>query len=36
LGPLTLTDSGSIDTVTPDGTAMGCLPIRDISQPHQT
>src|SRR5258708_37113807 len=34
LGPLTRTDSGSIETVTPEGTGMGCLPIRDISSPH--
>ncbi len=29
LGPLTRTDSGSIVTVTPAGTGMGCLPILD-------
>src|SRR4051794_21996293 len=28
LGPLTRTSSGSIDTVTPDGTGMGFLPMR--------
>src|SRR3954471_5489343 len=32
-GPLTRTTSGSIVTVTPVGTGMGCLPIRDISSP---
>src|SRR5947209_18367764 len=32
-GPLTVTRSGSIATVTPDGTAMGCLPIRDMALP---
>src|ERR1700689_995738 len=31
LGPLTLTISGSIATVTPEGTGMGCLPILDIA-----
>src|ERR1700722_46566 len=31
LGPFTRTDSGSIETVTPAGTGMGCLPILDIS-----
>src|SRR5580692_7560820 len=31
LGPFTRTDSGSIATVTPAGTGMGCLPILDIS-----
>ena len=31
-GPFTLTDSGSIETVTPDGTGIGCLPILDISR----
>src|SRR3954470_2457768 len=31
-GPLTRTTSGSIETVTPLGTAMGCFPIRDISK----
>src|SRR5207248_9957724 len=30
LGPFTVTRSGSIATVTPLGTAVGCLPIRDI------
>src|SRR4051794_5018212 len=30
LGPLTRTSSGSIDTVTPEGTGMGFLPIRDM------
>src|SRR3954453_14793955 len=30
-GPLTRTSSGSIVTVTPLGTGMGCFPIRDIS-----
>jgi hypothetical protein len=30
LGPFTRTDSGSIATVTPAGTGMGCLPILDI------
>src|SRR5260370_38994216 len=34
LGPLTRTDSGSIETVTPEGTGMGCLPMRHISSPH--
>src|ERR1700684_675872 len=33
LGPLTVTRSGSIATVTPAGTVMGCLPIRDIERP---
>src|SRR5437588_5947958 len=32
-GPLTVTRSGSIETVTPPGTGMGCLPIRDIALP---
>ena len=32
LGPFTRTDSGSIATVTPAGTGMGCLPILDISR----
>ena len=32
-GPLTRTVSGSIATVTPDGTAIGCLPILDIRSP---
>src|SRR3954468_8283343 len=32
-GPLTRTTSGSIVTVTPLGTGMGCLPIRDIQLP---
>src|SRR4051794_3555619 len=32
-GPLTRTTSGSIETVTPLGTAMGCFPIRDIRSP---
>src|SRR5271167_1735530 len=31
LGPVTRTDSGSIATVTPAGTGMGCLPILDIA-----
>src|SRR5581483_10344074 len=31
LGPLTITRSGSIATVTPAGTGMGCLPMRDIA-----
>src|SRR5213083_1783877 len=31
-GPLTRTTSGSIETVTPLGTGMGCFPIRDISR----
>src|ERR1700744_3556919 len=31
LGPLTVTRSGSIATVTPAGTLMGCLPILDIA-----
>ena len=31
LGPLTVTRSGSIETVTPAGTVMGCLPIRDMA-----
>src|SRR5690348_15509893 len=31
LGPLTVTRSGSIATVTPAGTGIGCLPIRDIA-----
>ena len=30
LGPLTVTRSGSIAIVTPEGTGMGCLPILDI------
>src|SRR5580704_6957938 len=30
LGPLTRTISGSIATVTPAGTGMGCLPMRDM------
>ena len=30
LGPFTRTDSGSIATVTPAGTGIGCLPILDI------
>src|ERR1700729_3553236 len=30
LGPLTRTSSGSIETVTPAGTGIGCLPMRDI------
>jgi len=30
-GPFTLTRSGSIEIVTPAGTGMGCLPIRDMS-----
>src|ERR1700686_3121016 len=30
LGPFTRTSSGSIETVTPLGTGMGCLPIRDM------
>src|SRR4051812_44579206 len=29
-GPLTRTTPGSTETVTPEGTGMGCLPIRDI------
>src|SRR5205085_4367227 len=33
-GPFTVTRSGSIETVTPEGTGMGCLPIRDIRLPH--
>src|SRR5690242_6816111 len=32
LGPRTVTRSGSIETVTPAGTGMGCLPIRDIQK----
>jgi hypothetical protein len=32
-GPFTRTDSGSIATVTPAGTGMGCLPILDMSVP---
>ena len=38
LGPLTVTRSGSIAIVTPAGTGMGCLPIRDIvfSRVYQT
>src|ERR1700720_4781487 len=32
LGPLTRTDSGSIEMVTPAGTGIGCLPILDIAQ----
>src|SRR5919205_361097 len=32
-GPLTRTTSGSIATVTPLGTGMGCLPMRDIRSP---
>src|ERR1700730_18112765 len=32
LGPLTRTDSGSIETVTPDGTGIGCLPILDTAR----
>src|SRR5581483_8651156 len=31
LGPLTVTRSGSIETVTPEGTGMGCFPIRDMT-----
>src|SRR6185437_4897660 len=31
LGPLTVTRSGSIAMVTPAGTGMGCLPMRDIA-----
>src|SRR5690349_12239993 len=31
LGPLTVTRSGSIAMVTPAGTEMGCLPMRDIA-----
>src|SRR6478752_6128954 len=31
LGPFTVTRSGSIETVTPAGTVMGCLPIRDMA-----
>src|SRR6185437_9654733 len=31
LGPFTVTRSGSIATVTPAGTGMGCLPMRDIA-----
>src|SRR5581483_5475951 len=30
-GPLTVTRSGSIAMVTPAGTRMGCLPMRDIA-----
>src|SRR5947209_3131122 len=30
LGPLTRTSSGSMATVTPAGTGMGCLPMRDM------
>src|SRR4051812_48002687 len=33
-GPATRTTSGSIVTVTPEGTGMGCLPIRDIRSPN--
>src|SRR4051794_275892 len=29
-GPLTRTTPGSTETVTPEGTVMGCLPMRDI------
>src|ERR1019366_7296716 len=32
LGPFTRTDPGSIATVTPAGTAIGCLPILDIAR----
>src|ERR1700694_3353828 len=32
LGPLTRTDSGSIETVTPDGTGIACLPILDTAR----
>jgi hypothetical protein len=30
LGPLTVTRRSSIETSTPDGTAMGSLPMRDM------
>src|SRR3954453_9918481 len=30
-GPFTRTTPGSTETVTPEGTGMGCLPMRDIS-----
>ena len=30
LGPLTVTSSGSIVTVTPDGKGIGCFPILDM------
>jgi hypothetical protein len=33
---LTFTALGSTVTVTPLGTAIGCLPIRDIARPHHT
>src|SRR4051812_42665200 len=33
LGPFTRTRSGSIETVTPDGTGMGSLPMRLIAAP---
>src|SRR5687767_5677889 len=33
LGPATRTTPGSMATVTPVGTGMGCLPIRDIGLP---
>lgn len=43
LGPLTVTSAWSIATSTPDGTAMGSLPMRDMlllsfanSRRHQT
>ena len=32
LGPFTVTRSGSIETVTPAGTGMGCLPMRDMAR----
>src|SRR5918911_58235 len=32
-GPLTRTSSGSIEIVTPSGTGMGFLPIRDMALP---
>src|SRR5215211_3201796 len=35
-GPLTRTTPGSTETVTPEGTGMGCLPMRDIvSSPYE-
>src|SRR4051794_6120859 len=33
LGPFTRTSSGSIVSSTPDGTGIGCLPIRDMRLP---
>ena len=35
-GPLTRTTSGSTVMVTPEGTGMGFLPMRDMCWPYQT